>query len=227
MKIFEKGLSGLVTVSIPILISGIAIMFLLSPFFLSLEYRRPNFPVDSYGFSTEERLDFGNQTRRYLISKASLDDLRVLKFDSGDPIYIERELSHLEDVKLVLQGMLRFFYGATAVFLLGGSYARVRDWNAEFLRAITRGGRLTAGILAVMLFFTLVSFQSLFTNFHLLFFEGDSWLFYYSDSLIRLFPVRFWQDIFLVFGLITLAGGAVLGWYLPARSKSMLIKEDV
>jgi integral membrane protein (TIGR01906 family) len=50
----------------------------------------------------------------------------------------------------------------------------------------------------------LVDFDGLFTAFHHLFFEGDTWLFYYSDSLIRLFPMRFWRDAFILTGGITI-----------------------
>ena len=219
MTILKKVFSALVTLSIPIIISVLSILVLLSPIFTNLEYRRPGFPDDSYGFSTAERLDFGNQTRRYLISSNTLEDLNQLVFENGDPIYIDRELSHLEDVKSVLQGVLKVFYGAAAVYVLGGLIARSRDWQTIYLKAIFLGGKITAGILVMILFLTLISFQALFTNFHLLFFEGDSWLFFYSDTLIRLFPVQFWQDIFLVFGILTLAGGILLGWVLPARMK--------
>ena len=184
---------------------------------MNLEYRRPNFPEDKYGFSTEERLDFGNQTRRYLISGMDLNDLRELKFEDGVSIYTERELKHLEDVKIVIMGVLRVFTGFVIVLSVGGILAYTQYWKADFLKAIFLGGRITTGLLIIILFLTLVSFQSLFTNFHLIFFEGDSWLFYYSDSLIRLFPIRFWQDIFLLFGITTLAGGIILGWVLPAR----------
>jgi len=219
MTVIKKVFSVLVTLSIPIIISALSILVLLSPLFTNLEYRRPGFPEDSYGFTTAERLDFGNQTRRYLISDNTLEDLEQLVFKNGDPIYIDRELSHLEDVKIVLQGILNVFYGAAAVYVLGGLIARSRDWQPSFLKAIFLGGKITAGILVLILFLTLISFQALFTNFHLLFFEGDSWLFFYSDTLIRLFPVQFWQDIFLVFGILTLAGGILLGWVLPARMK--------
>jgi len=219
MTVIKKVFSALVTLSIPIIISVLSILVLLSPIFTNLEYRRPGFPDDSYGFSTAERLDFGNQTRRYLISSNTLEDLNQLVFENGDPIYIDRELSHLEDVKSVLQGVLKVFYGAAAVYVLGGLIARSRDWQTIYLKAIFLGGKITAGILVMILFLTLISFQALFTNFHLLFFEGDSWLFFYSDTLIRLFPVQFWQDIFLVFGILTLAGGILLGWVLPARMK--------
>ena len=219
MTVIKKVFSALVALSIPIIISVLSILVLLSPIFTNLEYRRPGFPDDSYGFTTAERLDFGNQTRRYLISNNTLEDLQQMVFEDGDPIYIERELSHLEDVKIVLQGVLKVFYGAAAVYVLGGLIARSRGWQTSYLKAISLGGKITAGILVMILFLTLISFQALFTNFHLLFFEGDSWLFSYSDTLIRLFPVQFWQDIFLVFGILTLAGGILLGWVLPARMK--------
>jgi integral membrane protein (TIGR01906 family) len=219
MTVVKNGFRALITLSIPIIISVLSIQVLLSPIFTNLEYRRPGFPEDSYGFTTAERLDFGNQTRRYLISNDSLEDLKLMVFENGDPIYIERELSHLEDVKIVLQGVLRVFYVAGAVFVLGGLIARAKDWQKIYLKSIYLGGKITAGLVVMILFLTLISFQALFTNFHLLFFEGDSWLFFYSDSLIRLFPVQFWQDIFLVFGILTLLGGILLGWVLPSRIK--------
>ncbi len=217
MNILKKGFSALITLSIPIIISVLSILVLLSPIFINLEYRRPGFPEDSYGFSTAERLRFGNQTRRYLISSDTLEDLQEMVFENGDPIYIDRELSHLEDVKIVLRGVLWVFYGASAIFVFGGSIARSRGWQKAYFDGISWGGKITAGLLIMILTLTLVSFQSLFTNFHLIFFEGDSWLFFYSDSLIRLFPVQFWQDIFIVFGILTLAGGIFLGWVIAGQ----------
>ena len=216
----ERILSGVITVSIPVVICVLSILFLLSPVFMNLEYQRPNFPEDQYGFSTEERLDFGNQTRSYLVTNTKLDGLRDLKFDSGDPLYVERELEHLEDVKIVLQGVFKVFWGAVIVLVLGGVYARFRNWWKGYTLSVSKGGWLTAGLLGTILFLSIVSFRSLFTNFHRIFFEGDSWLFQYSDTLIRLFPLRFWQDVFLVFGITTLAGGILLGWLLSRKSRN-------
>ncbi len=219
MTVFKRGFSVLVTLSIPIVISVLSVLVLLSPVFTNLEYRRPGFPEDSYGFSTAERLEFGNQTRRYLINSDTLEDLQELVFENGDPIYIDRELSHLEDVKIVLRGVLWVFFTAAAIIGFGRSIARSKGWQETYQKAIYLGGRLTAGLLVGILLMTLVSFRAMFTYFHLIFFEGDSWLFFYSDTLIRLFPVQFWQDIFLVFGILALAGGVFLGWVLPAKRK--------
>lgn len=60
-------------------------------------------------------------------------------------------------------------------------------------------------------------FNVFFVAFHSLFFEGNSWLFLFSDTLIRLFPVRFWQDAFLLAAVIALGGGAALGWGFKIR----------
>ena len=60
-------------------------------------------------------------------------------------------------------------------------------------------------------------FFRFFAGFHSLFFEGDSWLFLFSDTLIRLFPIRFWQDAFLFAAIIALGGGILLG--LGMRTK--------
>jgi integral membrane protein (TIGR01906 family) len=220
MEIFKRILGYLLAASTPVVISVLAILVLLSPVFMELEYRRPGFPEDEYGFSREERLYYGNLTRRYLISSMTLDDLRSLEFAEGGPIYIERELSHLKDVKVVLGGVLRVFFGSLIVFAVSAITAITRDWREGFFDSLKWGGRITAGLLVLILLLTVVSFQALFTNFHRIFFEGDSWLFFYSDTLIRLFPIRFWQDIFLVFGVLTLLGGILLGWVLPsARAK--------
>lgn len=214
-KSIELIIDSLVSLTVPVILSVLSILILLSPVFTNLEYRRPGFPEDSYGFTLEDRLEYGNLTRRYLVSRQPLVVLRELKFDSGEPLYLERELTHLYDVKIVLKGVMRVFLVAVILLLLVGFYSWRKKRFSAYLRAIARGGRLTAILLVAILLLTLVSFQALFTNFHLIFFEGDSWLFSYSDTLIRLFPMRFWQDIFLVFGVLTLVSGGYLGWFMP------------
>ena len=51
-----------------------------------------------------------------------------------------------------------------------------------------------------------------------LFFTGNSWLFYYSDTLIRLFPIRFWQDAFLLAAVVALGGGLGLAFGLKPKA---------
>ena len=56
----------------------------------------------------------------------------------------------------------------------------------------------------------LVTFSTVFVSFHRIFFEGATWLFLYTDTLIRLFPERFWQDAFIILAGSTLAEAVAL-----------------
>jgi uncharacterized membrane protein len=63
----------------------------------------------------------------------------------------------------------------------------------------------------------LLSFGVFFVAFHNVFFEPGTWVFYYSDTLIRLFPERFWRDIFLYVGGFAIISGLALGWGLKVK----------
>ena len=74
------------------------------------------------------------------------------------------------------------------------------------------------GLIAAILVYLALNFNALFVTFHRIFFEGETWIFKYSDTLIRLFPIRFWRDAFISVGAFSLIGGASLG-YVGKRSK--------
>ena len=51
----------------------------------------------------------------------------------------------------------------------------------------------------------LLGFDSFFTRFHEMFFEGDSWRFSDTDTLIRVYPERFWVDVSQIAAALTVA----------------------
>jgi len=85
-----------------------------------------------------------------------------------------------------------------------------------FWKSILNGGWLTIALVVGIVLMVLLNFNALFTAFHRVFFIGDTWLFYTSDSLIRLFPQRFWMDVFFFIGGLSLAL-SVLAIYLGRR----------
>ena len=206
-----------VTLLTPILLLGLALRLMLAPWFLHVEYRMPYFPADEYGFTTADRLHWAPFALDYLINDAPASYLADLKFDDGTPLYNERELSHMEDVQRVVQWALRTWLICVAVLALLGVSAWRAGWTRDYLSGLRRGGFLMLGLLAASGLFAAIDFWRFFTWFHSLFFKGDSWLFAYSDTLIRLFPLQFWQDVFIWVAAIVVAGSLLLAFGLKPR----------
>ena len=217
-------LTSLVAILVPVVLVGLGLRVLLTPLFLQIEYNLPYFPPDEYSFTTEDRLKWAPYALDYLTNNADISYLGDLRFEDGTPLYNERELSHMDDVKRVTQGALRVWYASVAVLLVLGAWAWVGGWWSEYRIGLMRGGWLMIGLAVTVGLIVIVGivlnpdvFWNFFAGFHSLFFEGDSWLFLYSDTLIRLFPIRFWQDAFLWAAVIALGGGIALALGLKPR----------
>jgi integral membrane protein (TIGR01906 family) len=217
-------LSSLVAILVPIALIGLALRILLSPLFLPIEYNMPYFPPDEYGFTKADRLKWAPYALDYLVNKEGISYLGDLKLEDGTPLYNERELSHMDDVKRVTQGALQVWYATLAVLLVLGVWAWFGGWWQTYRLGLMRGGWLMVGLAVTIGVIVVIGiavnpnvFWDFFAGFHSLFFEGDSWLFLYSDTLIRLFPIRFWQDAFLMAAVIALGGGVALALGLKPR----------
>jgi integral membrane protein (TIGR01906 family) len=223
-------LSWFVAILVPLALIGLGMRALLTPVFLQIEYNMPYFPPDQYGFSKEDRLKWAPYALDYLVNTEDISYLGDLKFDDGTPLYNERELSHMEDVKRVTQGALNVWYISLALLVLLWCFGFAQHWSwregwtQAYRQGLMRGGWLMVGlagaiglIVGVGILIDPNVFWNFFAGFHALFFEGDSWLFLYSDTLIRLFPLRFWQDAFLLAAVIALGGGIALGFGLRTR----------
>ena len=217
-------LSLLATLLVPIALIGLGLRVLLTPAFLKVEYNMPYFPPDEFGFTKADRLKWAPYALNYLTNSADISYLANLKFDNGKPLYNERELSHMNDVKRVTQGALRVWYVSLVLLALLGVWAWLGGWWSAYRLGLMRGGWLMVVLAVAVGLIALIGilispdiFFSFFTGFHHLFFEGDSWLFLFSDTLIRLFPIRFWQDAFLWAAIIALGGGIGLGLGLRVK----------
>lgn len=192
------------TLLLPIMIVFSIVRLLMTPVFPHIEYNMPAFPDDPYGFTKAERLKWSKISIDYLINGHDISFFDQYKLPDGSPLYNERELSHMDDVKfLVRRGLI--VWNFSGFFFLLSIYLVLSTTNYQALiTGFRRGGYLTLGIILTILMAVAINFSVLFTQFHALFFEGDSWIFYYSDTFIRLFPIRFWQDSFIYVGVISL-----------------------
>jgi integral membrane protein (TIGR01906 family) len=205
MKTLTRILFSALILLFPLIIIGTAIRITLTPIFISMEYRLPGFPSDDYGFSTEDRLTWADYSIDYLLGRISHAELESTTLPDGSPLYNQRELIHMLDVRvltrqvLIIWQMLVFAWAAITIF------GTILNQKHEILLSLKRGALLTIMMIVSVLIYLAVNFNQLFTQFHQLFFEGDSWLFLMSDNLIRLFPLRFWRDIFIFIGGLSAA----------------------
>jgi integral membrane protein (TIGR01906 family) len=218
-------LSYLTSLLIPFALVGTALRILLSPIFINIEYRMPYFPADEYGFTQQDRLQWAPFALEYLVNNSDISYLGDLKFADGTPLYNERELSHMVDVKNVVRGALNVWSISLVILALLAIFAYRKKWIPDYINGLRRGGIWMIGLAFVLGLIAGVGiavnpgvFELFFIFFHSIFFKGSSWLFEYSDTLIRLFPIRFWEDAFLWAAILALGGGIGLAFGLKRTS---------
>jgi integral membrane protein (TIGR01906 family) len=171
------------------------VRIMLLPVFIEAEYRRPGFPDDPVGFTTAERLQWADISRRYLLSDAGPEYFAQYRLADGSPLYNERELKHMADVQTLVHQAMRILAVLGAAYLAACAFLLWKD--RPLLRStLAAAGIGTFGLLITVLAVVALAWDWAFTSFHRVFFTGETWLFPYTDTLIRLFPVAFWQDGF-------------------------------
>jgi integral membrane protein (TIGR01906 family) len=218
-RIVKTLLQVVVVVLVLLVVILTGVRLLLSDAFLKVEYNMPYFPEDSYGMTKEERLIWAPYALDYLLNAEDISFLGDLTFDDGTLLFNERELSHMIDVKILVQQALTVWYVSIGAVAVLGVWAWFGKWWPDFRKMVSNSGLFSIVLLGTLVLVVFLSFKQLFTGFHRIFFEGDSWLFRFSDTLIRLFPMQFWQDAFIFVGIFTLVIGLGL-WRLGAVPKN-------
>lgn len=216
-------LSWVITLLIPLVLIGGAVRLLVTDQYLAYEYAKADFPPDPFGFTAAQRLTYASANFRYVREAEPLAALADQQL-GGRPLYNARELKHMQDVQDVYQGTwlawrIALALGVVAAFALG----RRAETRPVLAVVVKRGGLLSAGLVAAVGLLAIVAWRLWFTAFHQIFFAPGTWMFNTSDTLIRLFPERFWMDAALTISGLTLAGGlalALAGWRLQARSRT-------
>lgn len=191
------------TLVFPVLCVLLGTRLAMTEAFLNFEYHRPGFPADFYGFTTEDRMRYAPYAVNYLINGEAIGYLADLRFDSGESLFNARELHHMRDVQQVTQ--IAFVVGFALT--IGAIAVAAFLWRTDrsFLWSGLRHGALfSLSIIAAIVVLAVVSWDFFFTAFHRIFFEDGTWMFLYSDTLIRLFPEQFWFDAAIAIAGLTI-----------------------
>lgn len=195
-------LQVLMAIFLPFLLLIAAVRLVATPAFLWLEYFRPGFPGDGYGFSVDDRLTYGSYAVDYLGNFAGRRYLGDLVQPSGSALFTDAEVSHMADVKNVV--LLTYAAGLLLLVFFVVSYLVLRKRRGAFGRGLFAGSIVTFVLVVGLAVLAVLGWDRFFTDFHRIFFSQGNWTFQLSDTLIRLFPGQFWIDSAIVIGVLTL-----------------------
>lgn len=151
------------------------------------------------------------------------------------PLYNDREIAHMKDVKALMRFVYRLHEFSLAVVI---TYITcVYLWAREkSLRALATQALAGVGVgfaaLAFVGVFALTGFDAAWTKFHQLAFSNDLWRLDPSrDRLIQMFPEKFWQESTYIIGALTLVEvaltvGVALAYLLATRERGESSQRD-
>ena len=224
-----RAVAALLVVAIALSVTPILVVnafrVLATGTFVRHELGRDGFPPDRYGLTAPQRRALALTGLRsiepgsegiVLLERSTLPD--------GSPAFGRRELAHMRDVRTLFGHALRLQLIAVAVIaVLALAFARTRMRTVVPVGLIAGAfGTLTIAVLAVPVI--LLGFDGFFTRFHEVFFSGDSWRFSDTDTLIRIYPERFWQDVSQLAAAIAVLQAILLAplawWWLRVARRS-------
>ena len=154
------------------------------------------------GLSMDQLMEVATEIRDYFNSSDELLDVHVTLAGEVRPLFNEREILHMRDVK----GLVRGIYALQAlagVFLLGYAVAVLAAGRWRGARALSRrlamGCLAAVGMLAVGGLASLAGFDQLFYSFHVISFTSGTWTFDPRyNYLTRLFTEGFFMQAALL-----------------------------
>jgi len=186
---------------------------------------------ETYVRAATPRLDGGNlgdeqRTELAVLGLRAVDPLRgsqveilrAARLEDGSRAFTPREVRHMRDVRAWIWRLQVFEIVVAATLAWLALRAR-----PTFVRVLVRGAVATAAIAMLAVLAMLLSFDVVLLGFHKLLFEGESWHFRDSDTLIRVYPEQFWSWTGLAIGLLVLAQAAIafaIGKALEGRSRT-------
>ncbi len=209
----KRLLSLLITLALPFLLVVSNIRLVANDWFIHFEYNtRPGFPADAYGFTLEERTRLAMDGLYSVLPHGEgAIRLQQAKLSDGSPAFNEREIKHMQDVRVLMALVFPIQLGGLALIaILGFVLNRFPAWRRVVPHGLKWGAILTLSLLAALIAYIVINFDAFFLTFHRLFFEGDTFMFLYTDTLIRLYPEMLWSDASILIGVLTVIAALAL-----------------
>ncbi|MBR9699746.1 DUF1461 domain-containing protein [Candidatus Woesearchaeota archaeon] len=114
--------------------------------------------------------------------------------------YNQKEIVHMDDVKVVFQGFLLVL---KIIIILLGLFFIFNQSYKNYSGAFYHAGLISIIIFVILALLFVFSFAFSFSSFHTLFFAAGSWVFSPGDTLVTLYPSGLFADLFRDVMLLT------------------------
>ncbi len=151
MKITRSMIKLLVITLIPFILIMTSVRLLITPVFPRIEYNLPGFPEDEFGFTKTDRLYWSRFAVDYLVNSEGINFLADLSFEDGAAIFNQRELNHMQDVKVVVQGMIKSWFAIIVALILLYVLAYRLKNRKDFWQSFELGGWVTIGLIGLII----------------------------------------------------------------------------
>ncbi len=181
-------------------------LFLLTatPFYYNYEFEKTRI-YDKVDIPAAEMPKVIDHMRGYLIGTESEFNHQVMIGGVLTDVYGEREILHMEDVRVIFDYAKYFLIGSALLTFLTVRRERKRGGLRQYLKHLSTAGYVGIFVITVILLYLVVmDFSATFVQFHHMFFTNDLWLLNpKTDRLIQMLPEVFFRDAALLIILMT------------------------
>jgi len=223
--------SLLVVLLSPIVFIGLPTRIAFNEWFIEWEYSKADFPKDRYGMEDEYRKHLAKLGLRAVLSDEGMEEFKRATLPDGRKTFNHREIKHMEDVKGFLSVFFPVFYASLVVCVLALLY--IGDLRI-IGKTLIASSLFSLSLTTAVAVFSVTNYDLAFELFHNYVFDPYSWRFRYSDTLLRIYPMKFWYDgtIFVIafaglMCLMSLLTGFLLLRYRRSSSGKTLSAEGL
>jgi len=212
-----KKIAGLILILLsPIIYLGIPLRLAFTESFVQWEYSRKGFPADPYGMDYITRKKLALLGLKAVLSDKGFEEFKRAKLPDGRKAFNQREIKHIEDVKKVVGTFFKVTYALLFSWI---AYLIVLRNKKSLATAVILSGAFSLLIYLSVLALSLINYHKAFEVFHNIVFDPYSWRFSYTDTLIRIYPMKFWYDatILVLGGTIFLSLLSVMFGFLTLK----------
>jgi len=186
--------------------------------FYAYEIKKNNIS-DAVGISEEDLLPLYLVLTDYMVGK--VDSIQIDTSVNGvdTPMYNQREIDHMVDVKFIISLLKRFIYALLVVLALSLFYLlrKKTDLKSIFIGQFYTTIAVFLGVIGM----AMTDFNAYFIKFHQLFFTNDLWLLDpKTDRMIMLLPEVIFRDIVVVI----VVGYALVSFFMATSGTLFLLR---